>query len=46
MLCQEPGERSVPEGVHKIVTLNDNVLWTASGGSSIWRWKVASAEGG
>ena len=40
VLCQEPGERSVSDGINKIVALNDNLLWTASGSSSIRRWKV------
>ena len=48
-ICQEPGERSVSNDISKIVVLNDNVLWTASGSSSIRRWKaplrrVISAE--
>ena len=40
VICQEPGERSVSSDISKIVVLNDNVLWTASGSLSIRRWKV------
>lgn len=42
VVCQDPGERSMAssEGINKIVALDDNVLWTASGSSSIKRWKA------
>lgn len=42
MICQDPGERSMAssEGINKIVALDNNLLWTASGSSSIKRWKV------
>ncbi|KZP25889.1 WD40 repeat-like protein [Athelia psychrophila] len=42
VVCQDPGERSMAasEGINKIVALDDNILWTASGSSSIKRWKA------
>lgn len=42
VLCQDNGDSSLssPEGVNKIVVMDDNLLWTASANSSIKRWKV------
>ncbi|KAH8105298.1 WD40 repeat-like protein [Cristinia sonorae] len=42
VLCQESNDRcsSSHEGISKIVAMDDNLLWTASGNSSIRRWKV------
>jgi WD repeat-containing protein 48 len=39
VICQDPGERSMAssEGINKIVALDDNLLWTASGSASIKR---------
>ncbi|KIJ17442.1 hypothetical protein PAXINDRAFT_168100 [Paxillus involutus ATCC 200175] len=39
VLAREPSEE-VGEGINKIVTADDGLLWTASGGSSISRWKI------
>ncbi|KZT64082.1 WD40 repeat-like protein [Daedalea quercina L-15889] len=44
VVCQDTSERvgggSSPEGVNKIVAMDDSYLWTASGSSSFRRWKV------
>lgn len=42
VLCQDSTEqgRSASEGVNKIVVMDDNLLWTASGTSSIRRWHI------
>ncbi|KAI0074894.1 WD40 repeat-like protein [Panus rudis PR-1116 ss-1] len=42
VLCQDTGERALSsaDGINKIVAMDDNLLWTASGNSSIKRWKV------
>ncbi|KAH9931751.1 hypothetical protein B0H21DRAFT_699788 [Amylocystis lapponica] len=46
VLCQDTGEREnrtgSTEGINKIVAMDDNLLWTATGSSSIKRWKVPS----
>ena len=44
VLCQDqnsdrPGSSSA-EGINKIVAMDDNLLWTASGSSSVKRWRV------
>ncbi|KAF8880654.1 hypothetical protein BD779DRAFT_1675814 [Infundibulicybe gibba] len=42
VLCQDSNEtaKSATEGVNKIVAMDDNIVWTASGASSIKRWQV------
>ena len=44
VICQDSSERagggSAPDGVNRIVAMDDSVLWTASGSSSFRRWKV------
>ncbi|KAI0919919.1 hypothetical protein AcV5_001861 [Taiwanofungus camphoratus] len=44
VLCQDLSERAsglaAAEGINKIVTMDDNLLWTASGSSSVKRWRV------
>lgn len=42
VICKDQGERSLSatEGINKIVAMDDNLLWTASGNSNIKRWKV------
>ncbi|THH26331.1 hypothetical protein EUX98_g7852 [Antrodiella citrinella] len=40
VICQESNERGSNEGVSKIVAIDDNLLWTASGNSSIRRWRA------
>ncbi|RPD52275.1 WD40 repeat-like protein [Lentinus tigrinus ALCF2SS1-6] len=44
VLCQDSGSdrpgTSGSEGINKIVAMDDNLLWTASGSSSIKRWQV------
>lgn len=46
VLCQDTGTdrpgTSGSEGINKIVAMDDNLLWTASGSSSIKRWRVPS----
>jgi WD repeat-containing protein 48 len=42
LLCRDTHESSTTEGVNKIVAMDDNLVWTASGSSSIRRWKVPS----
>ncbi|KAK2467551.1 hypothetical protein APHAL10511_000406 [Amanita phalloides] len=39
LLCNESGE-TPSAGINKIVSMDDNLLWTASGVSSINRWHV------
>lgn len=41
LLCQD-GDPSAPssDGINKIVVMDDNLLWTASGHSNIKRWSV------
>ncbi|KAF8639324.1 hypothetical protein AX17_001572 [Amanita inopinata Kibby_2008] len=39
LLCNESGENA-SEGINKIVAIDDSLLWTASGTSSINRWRV------
>ncbi|KAI0706677.1 hypothetical protein C8Q76DRAFT_629871 [Earliella scabrosa] len=44
VLCQDTGSdrpgASGSEGINKIVAMDDNLLWTASGSSSVKRWRV------
>jgi len=40
LLCQDTHESSTAEGVNKIVAMDDNLVWTASGSSMIRRWRV------
>lgn len=43
MLIAQEADRSAPkamDGINKIVAMDDNLLWTASGNSSIKRWRV------
>lgn len=44
VLCQDAGYdrpgASGSEGINKIVAMDDNLLWTASGSSSIKRWRA------
>ncbi|PIL26820.1 transporter [Ganoderma sinense ZZ0214-1] len=46
LLCQDSGSDrpgtsgSGSEGINKIVAMDDNLLWTASGSSSVRRWRV------
>ncbi|KAJ3840110.1 hypothetical protein EV361DRAFT_944237 [Lentinula raphanica] len=40
LLCQDTHETAIAEGINKIVALDDNLLWTASGSSTIRRWRV------
>ncbi|KAF5357720.1 hypothetical protein D9758_007423 [Tetrapyrgos nigripes] len=40
LLCRDTQESSTAEGVNKIVAMDDNLVWTASGSSTIRRWKV------
>ena len=46
LLCQDSGSDrpgtsgSGSEGINRIVAMDDNLLWTASGSSSVKRWRV------
>lgn len=41
VLCQDSGQgMSSSEGINSIVAMDDNLLWTATGNSSIHRWRV------
>ncbi|KAG7440883.1 WD40 repeat-like protein [Guyanagaster necrorhizus] len=42
VLYQDHGEQGMPssEGINSIVAMDDNLLWTATGNSSIHRWRV------
>lgn len=40
LLCQDTHDSSTAEGVSKIVAMDDNLVWTASGSSMIRRWRV------
>ncbi|KAK0201917.1 hypothetical protein DFS33DRAFT_1375400 [Desarmillaria ectypa] len=41
VLCQDSGQGMPPsEGINSIVAMDDNLLWTATGNSSIHRWRV------
>ncbi|EPQ53055.1 hypothetical protein GLOTRDRAFT_45540 [Gloeophyllum trabeum ATCC 11539] len=42
VLCQDPSERcpGTSEGIIKMVVMDDNLLWTAAGNSSIKRWRL------
>ncbi|KAJ7591000.1 hypothetical protein C8J56DRAFT_1003600 [Mycena floridula] len=39
VLCQDLGERGT-DGINKIVAMDENVLWTATGSSTIKRWQI------
>lgn len=45
LLCQDTHESPIAEGINKIVALDDNLLWTASGSSTIRRWCVPQRRG-
>ncbi|KAH9850509.1 hypothetical protein C2E23DRAFT_887394 [Lenzites betulinus] len=44
VVCQDSGRdqtgSSGAEGINKIVVMDDNLLWTASGSSSVKRWRL------
>ncbi|KDQ58057.1 hypothetical protein JAAARDRAFT_129692 [Jaapia argillacea MUCL 33604] len=42
VLCQDTSERGMAsaDGINKIVAMDDQLLWTASGTSSIKRWRI------
>ncbi|KAE9411423.1 WD40 repeat-like protein [Gymnopus androsaceus JB14] len=40
VMCQDTPESAVADGINKIVALDDNLLWTATGSSMIRRWRV------
>ncbi|KAI0067430.1 WD40 repeat-like protein [Artomyces pyxidatus] len=41
VLCQDIGEHgTMSDGINKIIAMDDNLLWTASGSSSLKRWRV------
>ncbi|KDR71860.1 hypothetical protein GALMADRAFT_253641 [Galerina marginata CBS 339.88] len=41
LLCNDSADtRSSSEGINKIVVMDDNLLWTASGTSTIRRWNI------
>jgi WD repeat-containing protein 48 len=42
VLCHDSNDRNIAssEGINKIVVMDDNLLWTASGNSSIKRWQL------
>ncbi|KAA1473313.1 WD40 repeat-like protein [Dentipellis sp. KUC8613] len=40
VLCQDTNEHGVAEGINKIVAMDDNLVWTASGNASLKRWRV------
>ncbi|KAI0357265.1 hypothetical protein OH77DRAFT_1519667 [Trametes cingulata] len=44
VICQDSGAdrtgSSGAEGINKIVVMDDNLLWTASGSSSVKRWRL------
>ncbi|KAI0052794.1 WD40 repeat-like protein [Auriscalpium vulgare] len=43
VICQDTGEHGTQsDGINKIVAMDDNLLWTASGSSSLKRWRVPS----
>ncbi|GBE85633.1 hypothetical protein SCP_0801520 [Sparassis crispa] len=42
--CEREGRPAATEGVNKIVAMDDNLLWTASGSSSIKRWRVPARK--
>ncbi|KAL5522230.1 hypothetical protein ACEPAF_2087 [Sanghuangporus sanghuang] len=41
-LCKDTGELNMAssEGISKVIAMDDHLLWTASGSSSIRRWRV------
>lgn len=41
LLCQDTSEHgTASEGVSKIIAMDDNLVWTASGNSSLKRWRA------
>lgn len=43
LLCNDAdSEKPASEGINKIVVMDDNLLWTASGTSTLRRWKIPS----
>lgn len=45
VLCRDKGDKgeqgiAASEGVSKIIVMDDNLMWTASGSSSVRRWKI------
>lgn len=46
VLCKDDGEPSLAssEGVSKILAMDDNLVWTASGSSSIRRWRIPQSR--
>ncbi|KAI0321741.1 hypothetical protein OF83DRAFT_1161620 [Amylostereum chailletii] len=40
VVCQDTGDQGVSDGINQIVAMDDNLLWTASGSSSLKRWRV------
>ncbi|EIN04141.1 WD40 repeat-like protein [Punctularia strigosozonata HHB-11173 SS5] len=40
LLCQDRGEQGGFEGVHDLVAMDDHLLWTATGASSVKKWRV------
>lgn len=42
LLCNESADQARPsaEGINKIVAMDDNLLWTATGTSTIKRWNI------
>ncbi|KAH8113149.1 hypothetical protein DFH11DRAFT_1510830 [Phellopilus nigrolimitatus] len=46
VLCRDNGEPNMAasEGVSKIISMDDHLVWTASGSSSIRRWRVPQSR--
>jgi len=46
VLCHDSSESSTSssEGINKIIVMDDNLLWTASGTSTIRRWNIPQAR--
>ncbi|EJD00580.1 uncharacterized protein FOMMEDRAFT_142415 [Fomitiporia mediterranea MF3/22] len=46
LLCKDDGEPNMAssEGVSKIIAMDDHLVWTASGSSSIRRWRVPQSQ--
>lgn len=40
LVCKDPGE-----GINRIAVMDDNLLWTATGSSSIKRWRAPARRG-
>ncbi|KAF8970943.1 hypothetical protein BDZ97DRAFT_1694202 [Flammula alnicola] len=47
LLCNDSADQTRPasEGINKIVVMDDNLLWTASGTSTIRRWNIPQRRG-